>query len=94
MHFLRAQAQCGERDVHHFAGGHGIDVLLRRLEVFHAGGMLADHLARCGAGHIHGHVAAADHKDLLADGELVAEIHIEQKIDALVDAVEIDAREW
>ena len=53
--------------------------------------MLAQHLAGRGPGHIHGYVAAADDENLLADGEGVAEIHIEQKVDALVDAVEIDA---
>ena len=59
--------------------------------VFHAGHMLAHHFAGRRAGHVHGHVAAADDDDLLADGELVAEVHVEQKVDALVDAVEIDA---
>jgi hypothetical protein len=54
-------------------------------------GMLAQHFAGRGPGHIHGHVAAADDENLLADGEPVAEIHIEQKIDALVDAVQIHA---
>ena len=45
-----------------------------------------------GTRHVHGHVAAADHNHLLADGELVAQIHVEQKIDALVDAIQINAR--
>ena len=59
--------------------------------VLHAACVLAKHLAGCGAGHIHGHVAAADDQNLFADGEPVAEIYIEQKIDALIDAVEIHA---
>ncbi len=53
--------------------------------------MLVDDFASRGTRHVHGDVAAADHDDFLADGELVAEIHVEQKIDAFVDAVEIDA---
>ncbi len=59
--------------------------------VLDAAGMLLDHFAGRGASHVHGDVAAADHDYFLADGELVAEIHVEQKVDALVDAVEIDA---
>ena len=69
VHFLRAQPQGGERNVHHFAGGHRIHASLRWLEAFHAARMLAQHLARRGPGHIHGHVAAADDENLLADGE-------------------------
>ena len=53
--------------------------------------MLLDNLAGRGASHVHGDVAAADHDDFLADGELVSEIHVEQEVDALVHAVEIDA---
>jgi hypothetical protein len=53
--------------------------------------MLAQHFACRGPSHIHSHVAAADDDNLLADGEPVTEIHIEQKIDALVDSVQIHA---
>ena len=91
VHFARAHAQRGERDVHHFLGGNRGDVFVGRLEIFHAAGMLLDDFARCRASHVHGDVAAADHDHFLADGELVAEIHVEQEIDALVHAVEIDA---
>ena len=62
-----------------------------RLQILHAGSMLLDHFARRRAGHVHGDVAAADHDDFFADGELVAQIHVKQKVDALVHAVEIDA---
>ena len=48
-------------------------------------------LAGCGARHIHGDIAAADHNYLFADRELVAEIHVQQKINAFVNAVEINA---
>src|ERR1019366_4907128 len=41
--------------------------------------------------HIHGNVAAADHDHFLADGELVTQVHVEQKIDSFVDAVQIDS---
>ncbi len=53
--------------------------------------MLADHFARRRTRHVHGDVAAADHNHLLADGELVAEIHVEQEIDAFVNAVQVHA---
>jgi len=49
--------------------------------------------SRAGTGHIHSHVAAADHNDLVADGEFVAEIHVKEKVDALVNAIQINA-EW
>src|SRR5579859_1613474 len=87
MYFLRAQPQCGERDVNHFPSRHGIQASLGRLEVFDTAGMLTEHLASSGAGNIHGHVAATDHEDFFADSELVAQIHIEQKIDAFIDTV-------
>ena len=90
LHFLRAQAQRGERNVHHFARGHCAS-FSARARVLDAAGMLAQHLAGGGARHVHGHVAAADDDHFLADGEPVAEIHVEQEIDALVNAVEIDA---
>ena len=49
------------------------------------------HLARGGPSHVHGDVAAADDHYFLADRELVPEVDVEQEIDALVDAIEIDA---
>ena len=54
--------------------------------------MLPNHFASRRTRHVHGHIAAADHNDFLADGELVAQIHVEQKIDALVNPVKINAR--
>jgi hypothetical protein len=74
MYLLRAQAQRGERDVHHLAGGHRIHAPLRRLEVLHPARMLTQHLARRGPGHVHGHVAATNDQNLLPIGEPVAEI--------------------
>src|SRR4051812_45519927 len=53
--------------------------------------MLTHALASSGAGHVHGNVAPADHDDLLADRELVPKVHIEQEIDAFVNAIEIYA---
>src|SRR5579864_6279427 len=53
--------------------------------------MLLDDLARRRSSHIHGNVAAADNNDFLADGELVAKVYVEQEIDALMHAVEINA---
>ena len=91
IHFACAHAQSRERDVDHLLGGNRRDVFVGRFEVFHAAGMLLDDFTRCRAGHVHGDVAAADHDYFLADGELVAEIHVEQEVDALVDSVEIDA---
>ncbi len=59
--------------------------------MLYAGRMLAQHFARSGASHVHGHIAAADDQHFLPDGELVAEIDVEQKIDALVHAIEVHA---
>ena len=83
IHFARAHAQRRERDVDHLFRGDRGDVFGGRLGVLDAAGMLLDDFARSGAGHIHGDVAAANHNHFLADGELVAQIHVEQKIDAL-----------
>ena len=49
-------------------------------------------LAHGGAGDVDGDVAAADDHDLLADGEAVAKIHVQEKIDAFHDAVEFVPR--
>ena len=54
--------------------------------------MLADDFASCGTRHVHGDIAAADHDDFLADGELVSEIYVEQKVDALVNAIQVNSR--
>ena len=62
-----------------------------KAPVLNAAGMLPHDFACGRACHVHGHVAAANHNNFLADGEVVAEIHVEQEIDALVDAVEVDA---
>ena len=93
VHLACAHAQCGERDVDHFPRGHGGDVLRRRLDFLHAASMLLNDFARGRARYIHGNVAPTDHDDFFADGEFVAEVHVQQKIDALVNAIEIDARE-
>src|SRR5579864_5452202 len=53
--------------------------------------MLLDYFAGRRASHVHRHISAADYDHLLADGELVAQIHVEQKVDAFVNSVEIDA---
>ena len=65
---------------------------MRRLEVLHTAWMLAQHFARRGPGHVHGHVAAADDENLFADGEPVTEIHIEEEIDSFVHTVKVHAR--
>ena len=53
--------------------------------------MLLQNFARRGTGHIHGDIAAADHHYFLADREAVAEVGIQQKVDAFVHAVQVDA---
>ena len=53
--------------------------------------MLPDHFPSRRTGHVHRHIAAANHNYLLADGELIAEIHVEQEIDPLVDAIQVNA---
>ena len=55
--------------------------------------MLAQDLARSRSRNVHGDVAAADDDDLLADRELVAKIHVEEKLYAAMHAVEIYARD-
>ena len=52
--------------------------------------MLFENFARRRARHVHRNIPAANDDDLLPDRELVSQIHIEQKINALVDSVEID----
>ena len=54
--------------------------------------MLANYFAGRGARHIHSHVSAADHDNFLANGELISQIHVQQKINALVHTIQIDAR--
>src|SRR5438105_2089312 len=53
--------------------------------------MLAQNFASRRPGHVHGNIAAADDNDLLANRELVAQIHVEQEIDAFVNSVKINA---
>src|SRR5215469_10291495 len=53
--------------------------------------MLLYHLARGRAGHVHSHVAATDHYYSFADRELVSQVDVQEKINALVDTVKIDA---
>ena len=55
--------------------------------------MLAQHFARGRPGDIHGDIAATDYQDLLPDGELVAEIDVQQKLDATMHAIEINTRD-
>ena len=91
VHFARAHAQRGKRNVDHLLSRDGGDIFVGRLEIFDAFGVLLDDFTRRGAGNIHGDVSTADHDDFLADGELVSEVHIQQKVDALVNAVEINS---
>src|SRR5216684_4226787 len=55
--------------------------------------MLAHYFARRRASHVHSDVAAADYDHFLADGEFVAQVHIEQEVDAFVHAIEVNARD-
>ena len=55
--------------------------------------MLPQHFTRGRAGDVHGDVAAADDQDFLADRELVAKIDVEQKLDAAMHAIEVNARD-
>ena len=45
------------------------------------------------AGHVHGHVAAADHDNLFADGRTHAGADLAQEVDAAPDALELLARD-
>src|SRR5579872_1332713 len=91
MDFLRAQAEGGERDVHHLFSGDSADIRLRRFEVFDPRDMLADDFAGSRARNIHSDVTAADHDYFLPDGELVAQVDVEQEVDAFINAIKIDA---
>src|SRR5579859_8168005 len=53
--------------------------------------MLPHHFTSGGARYVHSDVAAADHNNFLADGEFVAKIYIEKKVDAFIDAIQIDS---
>src|SRR5581483_621251 len=92
VYFTCAHAQCRKRDVYHFLRRDRRNILSRRLEIHDPSCMLTHHFAGSGAGDIHGDISAADHNHLLADGELVSEIYVQQEIYAFVDAIEIDAR--
>ena len=74
-----------------FRGGDGVHIFSGRLSIFHATSMLLDHFAGRRACYVHGDIAATDHDNFFPDGELVAEIHVEQKVHAFVDPVEIDS---
>src|ERR1035441_6144343 len=87
-----AHAQCRQRDVHHLVSGNSLQVLFRG-SYLGRGIMLAQHLAGSRARDVHGDIAAADNDDFLPDGELVAEIDVEQELDAAMHAIEIDARD-
>jgi hypothetical protein len=91
IHFARAHAQRGKRNVDHLPRRDGGHVFRGRLGILHAARMLTHHFASRRASHVHGHVAAADHDHFLADSEFVAEVYVEQKVDALVYAIEIDS---
>src|SRR5690242_19189634 len=89
MNLARAHAHGRERNVDYLAGGDGGDIGLGGFGVFDSGSVLADHLARGRAGDVHGDIAAANHDDFFPDGEFVAEVDVEQEINALVNAVEV-----
>ena len=89
--FASAHAQCRQRDVHHLVRSDGLRVFFRGSHLARRV-MLAQHLTRGRSRDVHGDVAAADDQHLLADGELVAEIDVEQKLDAAMHAIEIDTR--
>ncbi len=87
VHLARAQTQSGKRDVDHLVGGYGGQVL-RPLFGLH---FVLPHDFTCSrAGHVHGHVAAANDDNLLADGELVSQVYVQEKIDSFVHAIQID----
>ena len=54
--------------------------------------MLAQHFARGGPSDVHRDIAAADDQHSLPDGEFVAEVYVEQKLDAAMHAVQINTR--
>ena len=53
--------------------------------------MLAQNFTRRGPGHVHGNIAAANDNYFLTNRELVAQIHVEQEIDAFVNSVQINS---
>ena len=87
----RSHAQRGERDVHHFVRSDGRDVVFGRDAAVRVARVLPQHLARRGARHVHGDIAAADHHHSLADAEPVSEVRVQQKVDALEHTVQLDA---
>jgi hypothetical protein len=52
--------------------------------------VLAENLASGRTRDVHGDIAASDDNHLLADGELVSEINVQQELDATVDAIQVD----
>ena len=93
VHFLRAHAKRGERDVDHFFRGDGGDVLFGRRQFFHPRSMLTQHFASRRARHVHGHIAAANDQHISPNRELVSQVDVEQEIYSAVHAVEIHARD-
>src|SRR5579859_224477 len=89
VHLAGAHAQRRERNINHLMRSDGGEIF---GPVFRLHLMLAHHFAGRGASHVHGDVAAADHHNLFADRELVAKVHVQQKIDAFMNAIEIYAR--
>src|SRR5579859_191731 len=88
VNFTCTQAQRGKRYVHHLMGSYRTDVL---GPFFSWNLVLPDYFTSSGAGHVHGHIATADDNHFLADGEFVAQVHVQKKINAFMDAIQIDA---
>ena len=53
--------------------------------------MLADNLASRRTRYIHSHVTPADDDDFFSDRELISEIYVEQEINALINAIQINS---
>ena len=77
IYFACAHAQRGKGNVNHLPGSDCRDVFRGRLGILHTPRMLAHYFTRRGAGHIHGHVAAANDDHFLANGEFVAKVYVE-----------------
>ena len=94
--FSRAQPHRRASYVHKFFHHHvalRLSQLVREDRTRERIERLALLLAQCRARHVHGYVAAANYRHPLADGELVAEVHVQQEIGAGDDAVEVATRE-
>src|SRR5579864_6121294 len=92
MNFARSHPQGGARDIHEFLHGH---IHFAGREAIGQGTFAGDFsgpfllLAHGRARHINGNISAADHNHLLSDGETVAQVHVQKKINALHDAVQV-----